>query len=233
MKALQNYTLIATAFSLLSMMNLQAEEPYTPGHPPEGGFDSFASEFIEHHCFDCHGDGTEMGGLSLDDLGPVNETNAGLWESIWAQVAIEEMPPKNEGQPEKIDRLKFTDSILNELDKTMKDKGGFHAHKTPQKANFVSHDLLFGELPKDLKLLPTSSPKRIWRVTPQEHITRLNELINTEPEYDPKHPGLRTHGDAVPLDHGGQLKLYFGVDRINSGCNRFSAGWFGWLMKSV
>ncbi len=216
MKALQNYTLIATAFSLLSMMNLQAEEPYTPGRPPEGGFDSFASEFIERHCFDCHGDGTEMGGLSLDDLGPVNETNAGLWESIWAQVAIEEMPPKDEGQPEKLDRLKFTDSILNELGKTMKDKGGFHAHKTTKKANFVSHDLLFGELPKDLKLLPPSSPKRIWRVTPQEHITRLNELINTEPEYDPKHPGLRTHGDAVPLDHGGQLKLYFGVDRINS-----------------
>ena len=34
-------------------------------------------------------------------------------------------------------------------------------------------------------LLPTSSPARIWRVTPQEHITRLNELINTEPEFDP------------------------------------------------
>ncbi|MEP2077018.1 MAG: DUF1588 domain-containing protein, partial [Rhodopirellula bahusiensis] len=53
-----------------------------------------------------------------------------------------------------------------------------------------------------------------WRVTPQEHITRLNELINTEPRYDPNKPGLRTHGDAVPTNHGGELKLYFGVDRI-------------------
>ncbi len=61
---------------------------------------------------------------------------------------------------------------------------------------------------------PTSSPARIWRVTPQEHITRLNELINTEPEFDPEKPGLRTHGDVVPTNHGGELKLYFGTDRI-------------------
>jgi hypothetical protein len=48
-------------------------------------------------------------------------------------------------------------------------------------------------------------------VTPQEHITRLNELINTEPEFDPKKPGLRTRGDVVPTNHGGELKLYFGT----------------------
>ena len=27
-------------------------------------------------------------------------------------------------------------------------------------------------------------------------------------------PGQRTHGDAVPTNHGGELKLYFGTDRI-------------------
>ncbi|MFN9940418.1 MAG: hypothetical protein ACK56I_13180, partial [bacterium] len=26
--------------------------------------------------------------------------------------------------------------------------------------------------------------------------------------------GLRTHGDAVPTNHGGELKLYFGTDNI-------------------
>ena len=51
-------------------------------------------------------------------------------------------------------------------------------------------------------------------MTREEHITRLNELINTEPPYDPARPGLRTHGDAVPTNHGGELKLYFGTDRI-------------------
>ena len=96
----------------------------------------------------------------------------------------------------------------------MCDKGGFRTHLDPNKGNFVDHDLLSGPLPDRVQLRPTSSPARLWRVTPQEHITRLNELINTEPEFDPKHPGLRTHGDAVPTNHGGELKLYFGTDNI-------------------
>jgi hypothetical protein len=96
----------------------------------------------------------------------------------------------------------------------MRDKGGFHAHLDPNKGNFVDHELLFGSLPDGIKLEPTSSPARIWRVTPQEHITRLNELINTEPVFDPEKPGLRTRGDVVPTNHGGELKLYFGTDRI-------------------
>ena len=29
-------------------------------------------------------------------------------------------------------------------------------------------------------------------------------------------PGQRTFGDAVPVNHGGETKLYFGADRINS-----------------
>ena len=69
-------------------------------------------------------------------------------------------------------------------------------------------------LPDDIEIEPTFSPARLWRVTPQEHIARLNELINTEPAYDASKPGLRTHGDEVPTNHGGELKLYFGTDRI-------------------
>ncbi|HIA64254.1 MAG TPA: DUF1592 domain-containing protein, partial [Planctomycetaceae bacterium] len=98
--------------------------------------------------------------------------------------------------------------------RVMQDKGGFRDHLDPNKGNFVDHQLLFGKLPKGIKLAPTSSPTRIWRVTPQEHITRLNELINKEPEYRPERPGLRTHGDVVPTNHGGELKIYFGTDRI-------------------
>ena len=96
----------------------------------------------------------------------------------------------------------------------MKDKGGFQAHLDPNKGNFVDHDLLFGPLPEAIKLVPTSSPARIWRVTREEHITRLNELINREPDFDPAKPGVRTRGDVVPTNHGGELKMYLGTDRI-------------------
>lgn len=193
---------------------LAAEPSYTPGEKIDGDFDSLAVGFLDQHCVECHDDLSAEADLNLLDLGPIDETNAAIWKSVWAQVALEEMPPKDETQPEVIERLRFSDWIVNELQTVMADKGGFHDHLDPHKGNFVDHDLLFGPLPDGFKLVPTSSPARIWRVTPQEHITRLNELINTEPAFDPKKPGLRTHGDVVPTNHGGELKLYFGTDRI-------------------
>lgn len=177
-------------------------------------FDRFAKPFLAKHCFDCHSGSAPEGNLSLDDIGSVDEVNAATWRSIWAQVTLKEMPPEDMDQPEVAQRLQFSDWVVKELTRVMKDKGGFHAVHDPDKGNFVDHDLLFGSTPKGVKLIPTSSPARIWRVTPQEHVTRLNELINREPDYDPKSPGLRTRGDVVPTNHGGELKLYFGTDRI-------------------
>ena len=206
---------LLTLFTALWLAPLAAET-YTPGQPVQAKFKDLALPFLEQHCFDCHDNDTQKGDLNLSELTAVDETNAATWKSVWAQIALEEMPPKKKTQPPVIDRLHFSDWIIGELQTAMKDKGGFQAHKDPKKANFVDHDLLFGKLPDGIRLTPTSSPARIWRVTPQEHITRLNELINTEPKYDPANPGLRTHGDAVPTNHGGELKLYFGVDNILS-----------------
>ena len=189
-------------------------DTYTPGQGVNKSYQGFAKGFIANNCLDCHGESDPEGDLSLHDLGPVDEVNSSVWRSVWAQVTLEEMPPKEMDQPKVVDRLRFSDWIVGELSRVMKDKGGFHAHKDPNKGNFVDHDLLFGAMPSGIKLKPASSPARIWRVSPQEHITRLNELINTEAAYDPSKPGLRTHGDVVPTNHGGELKLYFGTDRI-------------------
>ena len=189
-------------------------ETYTPGQPVEEDFAGFVQPFFANYCADCHGDTEPEGNLSLLDLGPVDEINAGTWRSVWAQVTLKEMPPREMPQPETVDRLLFSDWIVGELTRVLRDKGGFHGHLDPNKGNFVDHDLLFGPLPDGIELAPTSSPARIWRVTRQEHITRLNELINREPEFNPEQPGRRTHGDVVPTNHGGELKLYFGTDRI-------------------
>ncbi|HBN76070.1 MAG TPA: hypothetical protein DD473_09665, partial [Planctomycetaceae bacterium] len=199
---------------LCSLLSVTRGETYTPGQKVSKDFDSFAHSFLVNHCVDCHGETEPEGNLSLHDLGPVDEVNAAIWRSVWAQVTLKEMPPKEMDQPKVIDRLQFSDWIVGELTRVMSDKGGFHDHLDPNKGNYVDHDLLLGPLPEGIKLAPTSSPARIWRLTPQEHITRLNELINKEPEYDPAMPGLRTHGDVVPTNHGGELKLYFGTDRI-------------------
>jgi hypothetical protein len=198
----------------MGMLSVANGETYTPGQKINKDFGSFARTFLTNHCVDCHGETEPEGNLSLHDLGPIDEINAGTWRSIWAQVTLKEMPPRDAEQPEVVERLRFSAWIVGELTRAMRDKGGFQAHLDPNKGNFVDHDLLFGPLPAGIKLVPASSPARIWRVTPQEHITRLNELINTEQEFDPKKPGLRTHGDVVPTNHGGELKLYFGTDRI-------------------
>ncbi|MDF1815467.1 MAG: DUF1588 domain-containing protein [Verrucomicrobiales bacterium] len=206
--------LVTAVATILSIVVEAADSPYTPGKPVHGDFETFGATFLENHCYECHDDDVSKGDLNLLELGPADETNAAIWKSVWAQVALKEMPPKKKEQPEVVTRLQFTDWIVGELQRVMEDKGGFHAHQDPHKGNFLDHDLLFGPLPEGIELEPTSSPARIWRVTPQEHITRLNELINTEPEFDPEKPGVRTHGDVVPTNHGGELKLYFGTDRI-------------------
>ncbi len=195
-------------------ISARAADTYTPGEPVKGTFDSLAVEFLDAHCLECHDDVTAEADLNLLELGPVDETNAAVWKAVWAQVALRQMPPEDKSQPEVIERLRFSDWVVGQLEDVMEDKGGFYAHLDPKKGNYIDHELLFGKMPKGIKLTPTSSPARIWRVTPQEHITRLNELINTEAEYDPEKPGLRTHGDVVPTNHGGELKLYFGTDRI-------------------
>jgi len=204
-------SVVILSLSLLSAANA---ESYTPGQKVNKKFGSFAKAFLASHCVDCHGDTEPEGDLSLDKLGPVDEVNAAVWTAVWAQVTLKEMPPQDADQPEVIERLQFSDWIVSELTRVMRDKGGFQAHLDPNKGNFVDHDLLFGPLPDGIKLEPTSSPGRLWRVTPQEHVTRLNELINNEPEFDPEKPGLRTRGDVVPTNHGGELKIYFGTDRI-------------------
>ena len=210
----RSISVVAVAAVALFGLSAQASELYTPGERVEGSFKTLAQPFIDNHCLECHDDLTTEGNLDLLELGPVDETNAALWKSIWAQVALEEMPPKKKKQPGTVERLRFADWIVSELQRVMKKKGGFYAHLDPHKGNFVSHDLLFGRMHEGIKLAPPSSPARIWRVTPQEHITRLNELINTEPAYDPNKPGQRTRGDVVPTNHGGELKMYFGTDRI-------------------
>jgi hypothetical protein len=204
----------AQAAAVLGAFFVSYGKNYVPGSTISRNFEDIAEGFLEAHCFDCHDDETSEAGLNLLDLGPVDQINASVWKSVWAQVTMGEMPPQNKKRPDVIRRLEFSDWIVQQLQNEMKDKGGFRAHLDPKKANYLDHNLLFGDLPEGIKLKPTSSTARIWRITPQEHITRLNELINTEPAFDPNKPGLRTRGDFVPTNHGGELKLYFGTDRI-------------------
>lgn len=206
---LRPYAVLCIVFLGLSSL-VHADDPET--------FKDFAKPFLNQYCADCHADGASEGDISFDDLQTVNSDNAETWKRIWDQVALKEMPPKDENaQPDSMARVKLSRWITNELQIAMKDKGGFNAHLQPAKGNYLDHDLLFGDLPADLE--PSSTPARIWRIHPQEHLTRLNELINREPDFNPKRPGLRTRGDFIPPNQEGETKVYYGLDRL--------IGWVG------
>ncbi len=178
-------------------------------------FDSLIEPFLSNYCLDCHDADEPKGDLALDGLTEVTPENAEVWKRVWEQVALKEMPPrKKKNQPVVMDRLHVTNWITSELEKEMAHVGGFHIHHHPKKANHIPHELLFGDLPEGLA--PPSTAARIWRIHPQDHLVRLNALINIDQAYDPKRPGVRTMGDHIPWNQQGEIKVYYALDRIKA-----------------
>ena len=179
-----------------------------------------ANSFFSANCLECHDADTQEGGVSVQGLSEINAENSGLWKQIWEQVALNEMPPRDEvTRPDAMARYQFSQRITEGLVIALKDVGGFKTHLHPSKGNHLEHSLLFDRQYSTEQLEPSSSPARIWRIQPQEHLARLNALINLEPEFDPRRPGVRTRGDRILPNPQGEVKVYFGLDRV--------IGWVG------
>lgn len=65
---------------------------------------SFVQEFIEIHCFDCHGNGASEGGLDLESLGfdLYRRELFDRWVLIHDRIRDGEMPPPDDGKPRRI-----------------------------------------------------------------------------------------------------------------------------------
>jgi hypothetical protein len=180
------------------------------------GFNKLAKPFFSTWCLECHDNDTREGDVSLQDLGDVTASNAGMWKRVWEQVALKEMPPRDEeNQPEVMQRLEFSNWITGGLVRAMEGQGGFSDHLRPIKGNHIDHDLLFGVRHEHLE--PASTPARLWRVHPQEQLVRLNDLVSFRRTYDPERPGVYTHGDHIPANLVGQVKVFIGLDRRTGG----------------
>ena len=195
----------STAAVVFCLISVSCSEIVRAEHRPS--FETLVKPFLNKHCVSCHGVDAQEGDVSFHKLAGVDVDNAELWKRIWEQVSLKEMPPRNEvDQPNALERWKLASWITVELQRAMKDKGGFQNHLLPSKGNHLDHELLFGEIPDGLE--PSSTPARIWRIHPQEHLTRLNELIAKEPAFDPAKPGLRARGDHIPPNEDGEVKVY-------------------------
>ena len=177
-------------------------------------FKSTVQPFLQKYCLDCHDDETQKGDVALHDLTNVSPDNSALWKRVWEEIALKEMPPrKKKKQPGLQERYEVSHWITSNLEKALTAKGGFDGHQRPLKGNHLDHDLLFNTTHKNLE--PASSPARIWRIHPKEHVVRLNELVSHEPAYDPAAPGKYVRGDSfVPLlNNQNKSKVFLGMDR--------------------
>lgn len=64
--------------------------------------------FLQDYCFDCHGEGSSKGNLSLDDQesGAHHLDNKELWLKIWKNLRTDLMPPSDKDQPKAAQRQK-------------------------------------------------------------------------------------------------------------------------------
>jgi hypothetical protein len=110
--------------------------------------------FLETHCYACHDDFDNEGGLNLLDLKFDSETpeNRKIWEQVFRRVEEGEMPPKKKKRPAKEAISKFLGTLeaplikadLSELAKS----GRVHSRRlTAQEYENALHDLLSIDIP--------------------------------------------------------------------------------------
>ena len=55
----------------------------------------------------------------------INADNARLWKSMWEQVALKEMPPREETQPKLEERQQLAELIVAEMQRVLKNRAVF------------------------------------------------------------------------------------------------------------
>jgi hypothetical protein len=91
-------------------------------------FDSKIKPFLSKYCYDCHGEGSTKGQVSLDDpqRGAHQMGNRKLWLQIWENLRSDLMPPAKKAQPEIAERqevLHWIESNVFLLDHENPDPG--------------------------------------------------------------------------------------------------------------
>ena len=134
-------------------------------------FQEAVAPFFQAHCLKCHGPEKQKGGLSLHELtGEVTGEEGETWQDILDMLALGEMPPEEEPQPDSREAGRVADWIRAELTKsgaTLQDK-----RDHPAFGNYVDHDRLFNQPPEGVP----RPPRRLWRLRPRSYDSALQRL---------------------------------------------------------
>src|SRR5262245_39372345 len=81
--------------------------PYAAAQKPDAGNSDRAGatdkveRIFRQYCFECHGDGGEEGGLTLDKLLQQSDRKSAheKWLAVWKNLRAQTMPPADDAQP--------------------------------------------------------------------------------------------------------------------------------------
>ncbi|MEM7397269.1 MAG: c-type cytochrome domain-containing protein, partial [Verrucomicrobiota bacterium] len=133
--------------------------------------------FLEKHCLDCHESDDPKGDVALDGLEAVTSENAKTWDSVFTQIALDEMPPKKKKRPDPERReamIEWTRQALKAVGHEVIPPGG----DLPAFGNLIDHERLFSGRING----PAWSPPRFWRRN-QSHYDALMEDLWVIPAF--------------------------------------------------
>lgn len=144
-------TFLAVAVFLVSPTSLVADER--------------AVEFLQSHCFDCHGPDAEDGMIRLDTLAPPSSAPhaADIWKRAIEAVESGEMPPGDHSQPTKSETRKWVNRVVHAVaeDARLSRKDAHRSLRRMNRREYENtvHDLLGIDVPL-LDLLPEDGSKQ-------------------------------------------------------------------------
>lgn len=91
-------------------------------------FEKEIEPILEDYCYDCHGDGTKKGDLSMDEYGSLEDhlNDHAFWLATWRNLRSQVMPPSKKPQPDEEERrqvLRWIEKRVFELDPDNPDPG--------------------------------------------------------------------------------------------------------------
>ncbi len=86
--------------------------------PSENTGTARLGQFLEEHCFACHGYGAQEAGLAIDELLKASVADhTDRWETIVRKLAARQMPPVGETRPEERVYNNVVSELAAELDR--------------------------------------------------------------------------------------------------------------------
>ncbi|MFT7678606.1 MAG: hypothetical protein ACI8QC_002600 [Planctomycetota bacterium] len=137
---------------------------FITGVPADEVFDEAVKPFLKSYCTKCHSRSKRKGEVVLSGIS--SDLAAGqdmhTWKAVLKQLVLEEMPPANRKQPNKVESDAVIRWINAELDKSGNASDLYAKLESPSFGNYVNHEKLFsGEVETE-----PFSPARLWRTSP-------------------------------------------------------------------